>query len=68
MSASLANIHQSNGINLVVYKTSPPYPCLTLLKNACILIYANSEFLFPAANVGYQGTVNAAIRLAESFI
>ena len=53
MSASLANIHQSNGINLVVYKTSPPYPCLTLLKNACILIYANSEFLFPPANVGY---------------
>ena len=56
MSALFTNIHQSNAINLFVYKTSPPYPCLTLLKNACILIYANSEFLFPPA-INYGVTV-----------
>ena len=56
MSALFTNIHQSNGINLFVYKTSPPYSCLTLLKNASIFISANSEFLFPPA-INYDVTV-----------
>ena len=56
MSALFTNIHQSNGINLFVYKTSPPYSCLTLLKNACRLTCDNSEFLFPPA-INYGVTV-----------
>ena len=43
-------------INLFVYKTSPRYSCLTLLKNACILTYDNSEILFPPA-INYGVTV-----------
>ena len=37
MPTLITNINQSSDINLPVYKTSPPYSCLTLLKNACIL-------------------------------
>ena len=56
MSALFRNIHQSNVSTYSCIKPPPPYSCLTLLKNACILTYDNSEFLFPPA-INYGVTV-----------